>query len=113
MCSLAQPATSSGSEWPTPQAIRTSASGRSRRRFASATEITRSSFPQRSSIGIPMLLLWGNEDRVISVADAKRLRDLPLAEVRIACGVGHSLPLEVAGWANEHIARFANSLTQL
>ncbi|TMG57662.1 MAG: alpha/beta fold hydrolase [Chloroflexi bacterium] len=63
--------------------------------------------------GIPMLLLWGNEDRVISVADAKRLRDLPLAEVRIACGVGHSLPLEVAGWANEHIARFANSLTQL
>jgi pimeloyl-ACP methyl ester carboxylesterase len=60
-----------------------------------------------------MLLLWGNEDRVISVADAKRLRELPLAEVRIARGVGHSLPLEVAAWANEHIARFANSLTQI
>ena len=63
--------------------------------------------------GVPMLLLWGNEDRVISVADAKRLRELPLAEVRIARGVGHSLPLEVAAWANEHIARFANSLTQI
>jgi pimeloyl-ACP methyl ester carboxylesterase len=62
---------------------------------------------------VPMLLLWGNEDRVISVADTKRLRQLPLTRVRVAPGVGHSLPLEVAGWANAHIARFAASLMEI
>jgi pyruvate dehydrogenase E2 component (dihydrolipoamide acetyltransferase) len=60
---------------------------------------------------VPTLVLWGDEDRVISACDARRCKDLPLAEVRIARGVGHSLPLEAAGWANEHIARFLASLT--
>ena len=60
---------------------------------------------------VPTLVLWGDEDRVISACDARRCRELPLAEVRIARGVGHSLPLEAAGWANEHIARFLASLT--
>lgn len=60
---------------------------------------------------VPTLVLWGDQDRVISVRDAMRCRELPLAEVRIARGVGHSLPLEVAEWANDHIARFAGSLT--
>jgi pimeloyl-ACP methyl ester carboxylesterase len=62
---------------------------------------------------IPTLLLWGNEDRVIAASDAKRLRALPLAQVRIAPRVGHSLPLEAAAWANEHIAHFARSLTEI
>ena len=61
---------------------------------------------------VPTLVLWGNEDRVISVADAKRCRDLPLAEVCIAPGVGHSLPLEAAAWANAHITRFVTALRQ-
>ena len=61
---------------------------------------------------VPTLVLWGNEDRVISVADAKRCRDLPLAEVCIAPGVGHSLPLEAAAWANGHITRFVTALRQ-
>ena len=60
---------------------------------------------------VPTLVLWGDEDRVISALDARRCKELPLAEIRIARGVGHSLPLEVAGWANEHIARFVAQLT--
>ena len=59
---------------------------------------------------VPTLVLWGDEDRVISARDAKRCRELPLAEIQIARGVGHSLPLEVAEWANEHITRFVRSL---
>ena len=60
---------------------------------------------------VPTLVLWGDEDRIISVRDARRCKELPLAEGHIARGVGHSLPLEVAGWANEHIARFVSRLT--
>src|SRR5256885_4884138 len=60
---------------------------------------------------IPTLVLWGDEDRVISATDARRCKELPLAQVRIAHGVGHSLPLEVAAWANDHIAKFVASLS--
>jgi pimeloyl-ACP methyl ester carboxylesterase len=60
---------------------------------------------------IPALVLWGDEDRVISATDAQRCKELPLAQVRIAHGVGHSLPLEVAAWANDHIARFVAGLS--
>jgi pimeloyl-ACP methyl ester carboxylesterase len=59
---------------------------------------------------IPALVLWGDEDRVISAADARYCKVLPLAEVQIAHRVGHSLPLEVPSWANAHLARFAASL---
>ncbi|TME34899.1 MAG: alpha/beta hydrolase [Chloroflexi bacterium] len=61
---------------------------------------------------IPTLVLWGDEDRVISALDARRCKELPLAQVRIARGVGHSLPLEVAAWANDHITRFVSALTR-
>jgi pimeloyl-ACP methyl ester carboxylesterase len=60
---------------------------------------------------IPTLVLWGDEDRVISASDARRCKELPLAQVRIAHGVGHSLPLEVASWANDHIVKFVRGLT--
>jgi pimeloyl-ACP methyl ester carboxylesterase len=60
---------------------------------------------------IPALVLWGDEDRVISASDARRCKELPLAQVRIVHGVGHSLPLEVAAWANAHISKFAATLT--
>jgi pyruvate dehydrogenase E2 component (dihydrolipoamide acetyltransferase) len=59
---------------------------------------------------VPTLVLWGNEDRIIPATHARRCRELPLAEVWIAPGVGHSLPLEVAAWANGHIERFATAL---
>jgi pimeloyl-ACP methyl ester carboxylesterase len=56
---------------------------------------------------IPTLLLWGNEDRVISAHDAAGFRALnPDAEVHIARGIAHMLPLEAPEWTNEHIARF-------
>jgi pimeloyl-ACP methyl ester carboxylesterase len=60
---------------------------------------------------VPALVLWGDEDRVISATDARRCKELPLAQVRIAPGVGHSLPLEVAAWANDHIAKFVADLS--
>jgi pimeloyl-ACP methyl ester carboxylesterase len=57
-------------------------------------------------------VLWGDEDRVISASDARRCKDLPLAQVHIVHGVGHSLPLEAAAWANDHIAKFVTALTK-
>jgi pyruvate dehydrogenase E2 component (dihydrolipoamide acetyltransferase) len=61
---------------------------------------------------IPALVLWGDEDRIISASDARRCKELPLAQVHIVHGVGHSLPLEVAGWANDHIVKFVTALTK-
>ena len=58
----------------------------------------------------PTLVLWGDEDRVISASDARRCKELPLAQVHIIHGVGHSLPLEAARWANDHITKFVTAL---
>jgi pimeloyl-ACP methyl ester carboxylesterase len=56
---------------------------------------------------IPTLLLWGTDDRVFSVRDAEFFRLAnPTAEVHVARGIGHMLPLEAPAWANEHIAWF-------
>ncbi len=61
--------------------------------------------------GVPTLVLWGNEDRVICVRDAARIRAAnPQAQVYVARGYGHMLPLEAAAWTNERIARFVQSL---
>lgn len=57
---------------------------------------------------IPTLVLWGSEDRVICALDAETFRHAnPDAEVHVARGVGHSLPLEVPEWVDAYIARFA------
>jgi len=57
---------------------------------------------------IPTLVLWGTDDRVFSVRDAEFFRRAnPTAEVHVARGIGHMLPLEAPAWANEHIAWFA------
>lgn len=66
--------------------------------------------PLEALAGIPMLVLWGDQDSVICVNDSKRLATLPKAQVSIAHGVGHSLPLEVPAWANERVARFVAQL---
>ena len=58
----------------------------------------------------PLLVLWGDQDRVICVRDAKRFGTLPLAEIHIAHGIGHSLPLEAPAWANERLGRFIAQL---
>jgi len=58
---------------------------------------------------IPTLALWGAEDRVISVGDTRFLRSAnPHAEIHVAQGVGHMLPLEAAAWTNHHLAAFAS-----
>ena len=60
---------------------------------------------------IPMLVLWGSEDRVIPAHDAAFLRAAnPHAEVHVARGVGHLLPCEAAAWTNAHVVRFAGRL---
>jgi pimeloyl-ACP methyl ester carboxylesterase len=60
----------------------------------------------------PTLVLWGSEDRVICASDADRLRVNASAEVHVARGTGHMLPLEAAAWTNAHITRFLGSLRQ-
>lgn len=56
----------------------------------------------------PTLALWGSDDRVISPGDSKLLRAAhPGAEIHIARGVGHMLPLEAAAWVDAHLVRFA------
>ena len=56
---------------------------------------------------IPTLVLWGSEDRVISARDADVIRAAnPKAEVHVARGIGHLLPLEASTWVNAEIARF-------
>jgi pimeloyl-ACP methyl ester carboxylesterase len=60
---------------------------------------------------VPTLVLWGNEDRVICAGDAVRCRDFhQRAEIHVARGVGHMLPLEAPAWTNAYIARFVSSL---
>jgi pimeloyl-ACP methyl ester carboxylesterase len=60
---------------------------------------------------VPTLVLWGNEDRVICAGDAIRCRDFhERAEIHVARGVGHMLPLEAPTWTNSYIARFVSSL---
>ncbi len=60
---------------------------------------------------LPTLVLWGNEDRVICAGDAVRCRDFhQRAEIHVARGVGHMLPLEAPAWTNAYIARFVSTL---
>jgi len=60
---------------------------------------------------VPTLVLWGNEDRVICAGDAVRCRDFhQRAEIHVARGVGHMLPLEAPAWTDAYIARFVSSL---
>jgi pimeloyl-ACP methyl ester carboxylesterase len=60
---------------------------------------------------VPTLVLWGSEDRVICAGDAVRCRDFhQRADVHVARGVGHMLPLEAPAWTNGYIARFVSSL---
>jgi pyruvate dehydrogenase E2 component (dihydrolipoamide acetyltransferase) len=64
----------------------------------------------KSLAAVPTLVLWGNQDRVICASDAKRCADHPLAEIHVARGIGHMLPLEAPAWTNGHIRRFVARL---
>ena len=57
--------------------------------------------------GIPMLVLWGQQDRVICAGDTAGCRSAGLdAEIRVLPGAGHMLPLEAPAWTIAHLARF-------
>jgi len=64
----------------------------------------------KSLADVPTLVLWGNQDRVICASDAQRCADHPRAEIHVAKGIGHMLPLEAPAWANAHIRRFVGQL---
>jgi pimeloyl-ACP methyl ester carboxylesterase len=64
----------------------------------------------KSLSDVPTLVLWGNQDRVICASDARRCADHPRAEIHVAKGIGHMLPLEAPAWANGHIRRFVGEL---
>ena len=64
----------------------------------------------KSLADVPTLVLWGNQDRVICASDARRCADHPRAEIHVAKGIGHMLPLEAPAWANGHIRRFVGEL---
>ena len=57
--------------------------------------------------GLPTLVLWGNQDRVICWRDGLRIRDAnPATELHVAQGIGHMLPLEAPAWTNARIRAF-------
>lgn len=57
---------------------------------------------------VPTLALWGADDRVVPASHARLLRAAhPAAEIHVAPGMGHLLPVEAPAWCNERIARFA------
>jgi pimeloyl-ACP methyl ester carboxylesterase len=59
---------------------------------------------------IPMLVLWGSDDRVISARDAAIIRAANKhAEIHVVRGVGHLLPLEAPAWTNAYISRFIST----
>jgi len=61
--------------------------------------------------GLPTLVLWGSEDRVICVRDAASIHHAnPEARVHIVRGYGHMLPLEAPRWTNERVVEFVRSL---
>ena len=57
--------------------------------------------------GIPMLVLWGAQDRVICAGDATVCLAGGLdAEVHVRPRAGHMLPLEAPAWTNARLAAF-------
>lgn len=55
--------------------------------------------------GVPTLIIWGEQDRVIPVAHAHML---PGARTEIVPGAGHMVQMEVASRVNELLLGFLN-----
>lgn len=57
-----------------------------------------------SEIKIPTLVLWGNEDRMVSVEDGRAaVKDLNKGELKVYEGEGHRLPYNQPEWVAERI----------
>jgi pimeloyl-[acyl-carrier protein] methyl ester esterase len=64
-----------------------------------------------SKIEVPVLLLHGDEDRVIPVGASRWLAaNLPHAKLVTLPGAGHDLPVRNADWVAAEISRFAGEL---
>ncbi len=63
------------------------------------------------TIGIPTLIIWGQNDRIVPLSFARRFKtDIPRAELVIAENAGHAPQEESPQTVNEAIKRFALSL---
>lgn len=80
--------------------------------YASAMQIaianTKTFHEKISEITTPTLIIWGNEDAIINMSDALRIKaDLKNSELKIIPKCGHSpheeMPLETAGILSEYI----------
>jgi pyruvate dehydrogenase E2 component (dihydrolipoamide acetyltransferase) len=61
-----------------------------------------------ASLDIPMLVVWGSEDRVIPVAQVDAAP--PSAQVQLVHGTGHSPHMEAAGEVNRLVEGFLTTL---
>ena len=64
-------------------------------------------------IGCPVLLVWGDRDRMVSHRGAERLTAaLPDTEVRLLEGIGHCPQIEAAGTVAELLVEFAGAASR-
>jgi pimeloyl-ACP methyl ester carboxylesterase len=62
-------------------------------------------------IGVPALVVWGDEDPIVAVGMGERLaHDLPSAELVILSGIGHLPPEEAPDHSLEPVLAFLSSL---
>lgn len=67
-------------------------------------------FDRISEIEAPVLVLWGEEDRLVHASAARTFAErLPQAEVRVYPGVGHLPMVEVPDLVAEDVRRFLRS----
>jgi pimeloyl-ACP methyl ester carboxylesterase len=63
-----------------------------------------------STIAVPTLVLWGDDDRRSPLAIAERLRDaIPRAELAVIASAGHICNMEQPDVFNAHVRRFCRS----
>lgn len=66
--------------------------------------------PRMHDVAIPVLILWGGEDRVLALADGvAMLTKIPDATLRVLTGIGHVPQVESASLTAAAIDRFAKS----
>lgn len=67
-------------------------------------DVTNSLLPQ---LKMPVLLVWGLQDRIIPVAQAETMhRLIPQSQLEIAAGCGHLAPLECTGALGPEVVAF-------
>ncbi|MCA9187448.1 MAG: alpha/beta fold hydrolase [Planctomycetales bacterium] len=69
-------------------------------------------------LDVPTLVVWGDEDRVVSVSAADRWKELnPAIEVNIIAGEGHAIvnqyPGKCAEWLRQHMQGFSHNVVSL